>query len=73
MHQYSSIHFYISDCGTQTHKKCSEKMPNNCMPDMKYVKRLYGGDLTTVTKAHKQDLPIVVDKCIKEIERRGNE
>lgn len=59
------------DCGTQTHKKCSEKMPNNCMPDMKYVKRLYGGDLTTVTKAHKQDLPIVVDKCIKEIERRG--
>ncbi|KAK7487444.1 hypothetical protein BaRGS_00021285, partial [Batillaria attramentaria] len=59
------------DCGVQTHKKCSEKMKNDCMPSMKYLKRLYGVDLTTVTKANKQILPVVVDKCIKEIERRG--
>ena len=38
---------------------------------MKYVKRLYGVDLTTVTKANKQILPVVVDKCVKEIEKRG--
>ncbi|KAL8572977.1 hypothetical protein ACOMHN_013953 [Nucella lapillus] len=60
-------------CGVQTHKKCSERMPNECMPNMKYVKRLYGADLTTVTKANKQTLPSVVDKCIKEIEKRGVE
>lgn len=59
------------DCGVQTHKKCSEKLKNDCMPNMKYVKRLYGVDLTTVTKANKQVLPVVVDKCIKEIEKRG--
>lgn len=59
------------DCGVQTHKKCSEKMPNDCQPDMKYIKRLYGVDLTTVTKASKQLLPVVVEKCVKEIEKRG--
>ncbi|XP_076455541.1 N-chimaerin-like isoform X2 [Babylonia areolata] len=59
------------DCGVQTHKKCSERMPNECMPIMKYVKRLYAVDLTTVTKANKQLLPIVVEKCVKEIEKRG--
>jgi hypothetical protein len=61
----------VADCGVQTHKKCSEKMPNDCQPDMKYIKRLYAVDLTTVTKANKQLLPSVVEKCIKEIEKRG--
>ena len=46
-------------------------MPPECMPVMKYVKRLYGVDLTTVTKANKQTLPAVVEKCVKEIEQRG--
>ncbi|KAK7093173.1 N-chimaerin-like isoform X2 [Littorina saxatilis] len=59
------------DCGVQTHKKCSEKMPNECMPNMKYIKRLYGVDLTTVSKANKQTLPSVVERCVKEIEKRG--
>ena len=61
----------VADCGVQMHKKCSEKVPNDCMPNMKYVKRLYGVDLTTVTKANKQSLPVVVEKCVKEIEKRG--
>ncbi|BFZ22571.1 hypothetical protein BsWGS_25610 [Bradybaena similaris] len=59
------------DCGIQAHKKCSEKLPNDCMPDMKYVKRIFGGDLTTVVKAQKSQIPIVVEKCVKEIELRG--
>jgi hypothetical protein len=61
------------DCGLQAHKKCSEKVPNDCMPDMKYVKRIFGGDLTTVVKAQKSLIPIVVEKCVKEIELRGME
>ncbi|RUS75895.1 hypothetical protein EGW08_016354 [Elysia chlorotica] len=59
------------DCGFQAHKRCSEKVPNDCMPDMKYVKRIFGGDLTTVVKAQKSLIPIVVEKCVKEIELRG--
>lgn len=63
--------FMPTDCGLQAHKKCSEKVPNDCMPDMKYVKRIFGGDLTTVVKAQKSLIPIVVEKCVKEIELRG--
>ncbi|GAB1608549.1 N-chimaerin-like isoform X2 [Argonauta hians] len=59
------------DCGFEAHKKCSERVPNDCMPDMKYVKRLFGADLTTVVKAQNTPIPIVVEKCIKEIEHRG--
>ncbi|XP_035826820.1 N-chimaerin [Aplysia californica] len=59
------------DCGLQAHKKCSEKIPNDCMPDMKYIKRIFGSDLTTVVKVHKSLIPFVVEKCVKEIEARG--
>ncbi|XP_046576767.1 LOW QUALITY PROTEIN: N-chimaerin-like [Haliotis rubra] len=61
------------DCGFEAHKKCSEKVPNDCMPDMKYVKRIYGADLTTVVLAQKTGIPHVVEKCVKEIETRGLE
>lgn len=59
------------DCGFEAHKKCSEKVPNDCMPDIKFVKSVFGADLTTVIKAHKSPVPVVVEKCIKEIESRG--
>lgn len=59
------------DCGFEAHKKCSEKVPNDCMPDIKFVKSIFGADLTTVIKAHKSPVPVVVEKCIKEIECRG--
>ncbi|KAK3105983.1 hypothetical protein FSP39_010121 [Pinctada imbricata] len=59
------------DCGFEAHKKCSEKVPNDCMPDIKYVKNIFGADLTTVIKARNTPIPVVVDKCIKEIESRG--
>ncbi|XP_050405855.1 N-chimaerin isoform X1 [Patella vulgata] len=61
------------DCGFGAHKKCSEAVPNDCMPDMKYVKRIFGGDLTTVVKAQKSPVPVIVEKCVKEIEARGFE
>ena len=64
--------FLFVDCGFEAHKKCSEKVPNDCMPDIKFVKSIFGADLTTVIKAHKSPVPIVVEKCIKEIEHRGN-
>ncbi|KAJ8317771.1 hypothetical protein KUTeg_004676 [Tegillarca granosa] len=59
------------DCGFEAHKKCSEKVPNDCMPDIKFVKNIFGADLTTVVKAHSTPIPTVVEKCIKEIESRG--
>ena len=59
------------DCGFNAHKKCSEKVPNDCMPDMKYVKRMFGVDLTTLVKAQNTLIPLVVEKCVAEIEKRG--
>lgn len=59
------------DCGFQAHKKCSEKVPPDCLPDMKYVKRCFGIDLTTLVKAQQRHVPIVVEMCVKEIEKRG--
>ena len=41
------------------------------MPDMKYVKRMFGVDLTTLVKAQNTLIPIVVNMCIQEIEARG--
>lgn len=71
---YSVTMFFSSlcvDCGFQAHKKCSEQVPNDCMPDMKYIKRIFGADLTTLVKAQNTLIPIVVEKCVKEIESRG--
>ncbi|XP_076322891.1 N-chimaerin-like isoform X1 [Tachypleus tridentatus] len=61
------------DCGFSAHRKCSEKIPNDCLPDLKYIKRVFGIDLTTLVKAHNTPRPFVVDMCIKEIESRGLE
>jgi len=59
------------DCGFRAHKKCSEKLPNDCMPNMKKLKRMFGLDLTTLLKATNKSIPYVVEKCVEEIERRG--
>ncbi|CAD5122684.1 DgyrCDS11094 [Dimorphilus gyrociliatus] len=59
------------DCGFAAHKHCSEKLPSDCAPEMKYVKRVFGVDLTTLAKATNNLIPFVVEKCVKEIERRG--
>jgi hypothetical protein len=38
---------------------------------MKYIKRMFGIDLTTLVKAQNTLIPAVVEMCIKEIESRG--
>ena len=38
---------------------------------MKYIKRMFGIDLTTLVKAQNTLIPAVVELCIKEIESRG--
>ena len=70
-HPHTNPHPPTTDCGLNAHKKCSEKVPNDCMPDMKYVKRVFGVDLTTLVKAQNTLLPVIVEKCIVEIEKRG--
>ncbi|KAI8497242.1 N-chimaerin, partial [Branchiostoma belcheri] len=59
-----------ADCGLATHKQCSKVVPNDCQPHMKYIKKVYGIDLTTIVKAHNTTRPVVVDNCVQEIERR---
>ncbi|XP_033111812.1 N-chimaerin-like isoform X2 [Anneissia japonica] len=60
-----------TDCGLSVHKQCCKQIPQDCMPDKRLIKRVYGIDLTTLVKAHNTTRPMVVDMCIKEIEERG--
>ncbi|XP_054161554.1 N-chimaerin-like [Oppia nitens] len=59
------------DCGFGSHRKCSEKVPNDCSPDLRHIRRIFGVDLTAFVKASNNVRPFVVDLCIKEIEKRG--
>lgn len=59
------------DCGFVAHEKCSVKIPPKCMPDLKKIRGVFGIDLTTLVIAYKQEIPFVVEKCVKEIEERG--
>uniref|UniRef100_A0A8R1DQK2 Uncharacterized protein n=1 Tax=Caenorhabditis japonica TaxID=281687 RepID=A0A8R1DQK2_CAEJA len=59
------------DCGFAAHKKCSEKTLHDCVPDSKYVKRMFAVDITTLCIAHGSKIPPVVSLCINEVESRG--
>ncbi|CAH2093661.1 unnamed protein product [Euphydryas editha] len=59
------------DCGFIAHSKCSERVPNHCVPDLKKLRGVFGIDLTTLLNAHSSTLPFVVKKCVIEIETRG--
>ncbi|XP_059052932.1 beta-chimaerin [Achroia grisella] len=59
------------DCGFIAHSKCSERVPNHCVPDLKKLRGVFGIDLTTLLNAHASTLPFVVKKCVIEIEARG--
>lgn len=59
------------DCGVIAHSKCSERIPNLCVPDLKKLRGVFGIDLTTLLNAHSSTLPFVVRKCVIEIEARG--
>lgn len=51
--------------------KCSKCSHPNCVPDLKYLRGVFGIELTTLLTAHNVDLPFVVTKCITEVEARG--
>lgn len=51
--------------------KCSEKFANDCVPDLKYLRGVFGIELTTLLSAYKAELPFVVTKCVAEVEARG--
>ncbi|XP_018318711.1 beta-chimaerin isoform X3 [Agrilus planipennis] len=59
------------DCGIIAHGRCSEKFPNDCIPDIKYLRGVFGIELTTLLTAHNAKLPFVVTKCVSEVEARG--
>lgn len=59
------------DCGMIAHVRCSEKFPNDCVPDLKYLRGVFGIELTTLLSAHNAQLPFVVTKCVLEVEARG--
>lgn len=46
-------------------------MPNDCVPDIKYIRGVFGIDLTTLLTAHSASLPFVITKCAVEVEARG--
>uniref|UniRef100_A0A8C9VYR3 Beta-chimaerin n=1 Tax=Scleropages formosus TaxID=113540 RepID=A0A8C9VYR3_SCLFO len=60
-----------TDCGLNVHKQCSKLVPYDCQPDLRRIKKVFSCDLTTLVKAHNTQRPMVVDMCIREIERRG--
>ncbi|KAJ3647326.1 hypothetical protein Zmor_019210 [Zophobas morio] len=59
------------DCGMIAHVRCSEKFPNDCVPDLKYLRGVFGIELTTLLTAHNAKLPFVVTKSVAEVEARG--
>ncbi|XP_076818453.1 uncharacterized protein LOC143464530 [Clavelina lepadiformis] len=59
------------DCGLNVHKQCAKLVPNDCQPALKHLKHVYGVDLTTLVKLHCTSRPVVIDKCVAEIEERG--
>ncbi|KAK9696223.1 RhoGAP domain [Popillia japonica] len=59
------------DCGMIAHTRCSEKIPNDCVPDLKYLRGVFGIELTTLLTVHNAELPFVVTKCVDEVEARG--
>ena len=59
------------DCGFIAHKKCSEKVPNDCCPNSQNIQHIFGIDITTFVKAYNIIRPWLIDLTIKEIENRG--
>lgn len=58
-------------CGFMAHNKCSELVPPKCVPDLKYIRGVFGIDLTTMVQLHQCNIPFVVRRCVEEVEARG--
>ena len=57
------VHLFI--CFKISYKRVPMKFKQ-----MKFIKRIFGVDLTTLVKATNSIRPVLVEKCIEEIERR---
>uniref|UniRef100_A0A914Z8N6 Uncharacterized protein n=1 Tax=Panagrolaimus superbus TaxID=310955 RepID=A0A914Z8N6_9BILA len=62
-----------ADCGLPCHRRCQHQFQHDCLPSPKYVKGIFGIDLIRLCMAHAVHIPLVVEKCINEIEARGLE
>ena len=69
--QCVNLFLFAADCGLNVHKQCAKLVPNDCQPALKHLKHVYGVDLTTLVKLHCTSRPVVIDKCVAEIEERG--
>ncbi|XP_062139338.1 N-chimaerin isoform X1 [Drosophila sulfurigaster albostrigata] len=58
-------------CGFMAHNKCSELVPPKCVPDLKYIRGVFGTDLATMVQLHQCHIPFVVRRCVEEVEARG--
>ncbi|CAL8073161.1 unnamed protein product [Calicophoron daubneyi] len=62
--------YKCTDCGFQAHKRCADRVPCDCLPDIKQLKRVFGVDLTSLTRAEHKAVPTILVRCIDELERR---
>lgn len=47
----SLVSFFVH---IQAHKRCSDRVPCDCLPDIKQLKRVFGVDLTSLTRAERK-------------------
>ncbi|KAG8225298.1 hypothetical protein J437_LFUL001912 [Ladona fulva] len=69
------------DCGFSAHSRCSEKVPNDCLPAVGLSRGVFGLELSSAlamevalysqNPAKQPDVPFVVRCCVQEIENRG--
>ncbi|KAF6778834.1 hypothetical protein AHF37_01652 [Paragonimus kellicotti] len=43
-----------AECGFQAHKRCSDRVPDDCLPDIKQMKRVFGVDLISLAIAERK-------------------
>ncbi|KAF7255776.1 hypothetical protein EG68_07759 [Paragonimus skrjabini miyazakii] len=60
-----------AECGFQAHKRCSDRVPDDCLPDIKQMKRVFGVDLISLAIAERKPIPTILERCIGEVEKRG--
>ncbi|KAI3385522.1 hypothetical protein SNEBB_008268 [Seison nebaliae] len=64
-HELKCLH-----CGRKIHHKCLNDVIDDCIPRMKYMREMFGIDLTTFVRATDGVIPFVIKSCINEIEKR---
>ncbi|KJE95095.1 chimerin 1 [Capsaspora owczarzaki ATCC 30864] len=58
------------DCGYTCHRLCKD-LAGACVPLKKHLKKVFGTDLTFIVVVSESRYPILVEKCINEVAKRG--